>query len=140
MQTTINPRDVIAVDRMIMSLDVEPETPMIPEGDDFAEADDAYWHTLKLHRLDGSVVPLPAPTAAQLDRHEARFMPGAGSTAPERAAHVAAVDEVRRMYGIATSREAAKAAKVAAREQAATKPVSARARRNRTRTGHSVAS
>lgn len=121
-QSTLDPRDLHAVDRMIMAGTPSEKSP-VPTSE---------------HGLD--IPGTKIPTAAQLDVHERKFMP-TSSTLPERRAHTAAVDEVRKVYGIPTSREAAKVAKVEAREkQAAGKTSSARARRNRTRTGLSVGS
>ena len=64
--------DTTAWDRHIM--ETAPKT-----------AEGAYWDTVKYHRLDGSVQPLPKPTARETERHIARFgSEGMGAAKPFR--------------------------------------------------------
>jgi DNA-directed RNA polymerase specialized sigma24 family protein len=66
--------------------------------------------TVMLHKLDGSIVPLSAPTAVQLAKHELKFSPPHNAPDPIHAKHREAVEETRRQYGLALPADKATAA------------------------------
>ena len=71
-------------------------------SDDFATSDRAYWRSLRLHKLDGTIVLLPLPTAAALTRAETKFKPTSVPITAVRD-HRRAYDDVRKAIGLGES-------------------------------------